>query len=230
MKKIASSRHFRQHGFSCAALLLAASLASCDLSDDNTFKPIIIIEPPTGGFVFDEDSIPRCALDLELGEEEQQCIRQEVIGHGWRWLHSYEINDKGCIVYRDYYATHPQARSCNYYFPSDSELTTYSYLDGITTGGGYYNWDTCLNYSNGDVSIDMPGDKFFLLNIVKVFELDGQWYMATIERLGMNGGGLGMINGDFACSEYVRMTDDELAQYQHEYTLDWQMVNIYTGE
>ena len=217
------------HGMTCTLLLTTVfAIASCELNDDNAFEPIIIIEPPLGGFVFDEDSIPRRSLDLQLGEEEQQNIRQEVVGHGWRWLHTLEIDDHGEIIYRDYYGTHPHARCCNYYFPSDKELTTYSYLDGNTAGGGYYDWAVSFDYTYGDVRMDMPGDKYFLLNILKVFELDGHWYMATIERLGMNGGGLGMLDGGFAYSEYVRMTDDELAQYQHDYQLDWQMINIYT--
>jgi hypothetical protein len=107
-------------------------------------------------------------------------------------------------------------------------MTTYSYLYGAKDPG-YFNWTITIDYNMGDVRLnvpnDVPDDNYFLLNFLSVFKLDGQWYITTIERLGMNGNGIGMTQSGFGVSEYVRMTEDELARFQHDYTTDWRMIN-----
>lgn len=224
MKKIAFLKHStKKMCFACALLLMAPLFASCDLDDKE--EPILIIEPPTGGFIIDKEGIPRRDYATsQLTEEEQRLIKNKVIGHGWKWLHTYEINEHGALVYEDYFKENPTARCCNYYFPSADKMTTFSYLYGAKEPG-YYDWPIAIDYAHGDVRLNAPGVNFFLLNILSVYKVDGQWYIMTIERLGMNGNGLGMYQSGFGLSEYICMTDDELANYQHEYTLDWKMIN-----
>ena len=103
-------------------------------------------------------------------------------------------------------------------------MTTYSYLYGAKDPG-YFDWTIAIDFNIGDVRLNVPNNSYFLLNFLSVFKLDGQWYITTIERLGMNGNGIGMTQSGFGVSEYVRMTDKELAKFQHEYTTDWRMVN-----
>lgn len=223
MEKIAFKNYPMKLCLACALLLTITSVSSCDLDDKE--EPILIIEPPTGGFIIDENGIPRRDEGtIQLTEEEQQLIKNEIIGYGWKWLNTYEINEHGALVYQDYFKENPTARCCNYYFPSANEMTTYSYLYGAKEPG-YFDWTIAIDYTNGDVSLNVPNDNYFLLNFLSVFKLDGQWYITTIERLGMNGNGIGMTHSGFGVSEYVRMTDDELAKIQHDYTTDWRMVN-----
>ena len=196
MKKIAFKNHSTKLSLVGTLLLMAPLFASCDLDDEE--EPILIIEPPTGGFIIDEDGIPRRDDGTtQLSEDEKQLITNEVIGHGWKWLHTYEINEHGAF----YGAKDP----------------------------GYFDWTIAIDYNMGDVRLnvpnDVPNDNYFLLNFLSVFKLDGQWYITAIERLGMNGNGIGMTQSGFGVSEYVRMTDEELAKFQHEYTTDWRMVN-----
>ena len=224
MKKIAFLNHStKKLCFACALLLMAPMYASCDLDDKE--EPILIIEPPTGSFIIDKEGIPRRDYaTTQLSEEEQQLITNEVIGRGWKWLNTYEINEQGALVYQDYFKENPTARCCNYYFPSANEMTTYSYLYGAKEPG-FFDWSIAIDFTNGDVRLNAPDDNDFLLNILSVFELDGQWYIMTIERLGMNGNGIGMFQGGFGLSEYVCMTNEELAKFQHDYSLDWRMIN-----
>lgn len=230
MEKIAFKYYSTKLCLASALFLAIASFASCDLNDKE--EPIIIIEPPTGGFIIDQEGIPRRGDTIGLTEEKQseltdeiqQQINQYVIGYGWKWLHTYEINEYGAVVYQDYFKENTTARCCNYYFPSVDKMTTYSYLYGAKEPG-YYEWTINIDYTNGDVRLNTPDDNYFLLNFLSVFELDGQWYITTIERLGMNGNGIGMSQSGFGVSEYVRMTNEELAKYQHDYSLDWRMVN-----
>lgn len=223
MKKIAFKNHSTKLCLVGTLLLMAPLFASCDLDDKE--EPIIIIEPPMGGFIIDEDGIPRRDDGTtQLSGNEQRLIKNEVIGHGWKWLNTYEINEHGALVYQDYYKENPTARCCNYYFPSANEMTTYSYLYGAKDPG-YFNWTIAIDYTKGDVCLNVPDDNYFLLNFLSVFKLDGQWYITTIERLGMNGNGIGMSQSGFGVSEYVRMTNEELSKYQHDYSLDWRMVN-----
>ena len=224
MKKIAFLNHStKKMCFACALLLMAPMFTSCDLDDKE--EPILIIEPPTGGFIIDKEGIPRRDYATsQLTEEEQRLITNELIGHGWKWLNTYEIDEHGTIVYQDYFKENPTARCCNYFFPSANEMTTFSYLYGAKEPG-YFDWPIAIDFSNGDVRLNAPDNNYFLLNILSVFELDGQWYIMTIERLGMNGNGIGMFRSGFRLSEYVCMTDEELAKFQHDYSLDWRMVN-----
>ena len=223
MKRITFKNHSTKLCLVGTLLLMTSSLVSCDLDDNE--DPILIIEPPTGGFIIDEDGIPRRDHTTELSSDEQKLIDQEVIGHGWKWLHSYEINKEGALVYENYYEENPTARCCNYYFASATEMTTYSYVYGAEHPG-HVNWPITIDHNNGDVRLNVPDNDYFLLNILSVFRLDGRWYICTIERLGMNGNGLGMYYpGGFVYSEYVRMTNDELENYQKTYSFDWSMIN-----
>ena len=227
MKKIAFKNHSTKLCLVGTLLLMTPLFASCDLDDKE--EPIIIIEPPMGGFIIDEDGIPRRDDGTtQLSENEQRLIKNEVIGHGWKWLNTYEINEHGALVYQDYFKENPTARCCNYYFPSANEMTTYSYLYGAKEPG-YFDWTIAIDYNMGDVRLnvpnDVPDDNYFLLNFLSVFKLDGLWYITTIERLGMNGNGIGMTQSGFGVSEYVRMTDEELAKFQHDYKVDWRMIN-----
>ena len=224
MKKIAFKNYPMKLCIVGTLLLMAPLFASCDLNDKE--EPILIIEPPMGGFIIDGDGIPRRDDGTtQLSENEQQLIKNEVIGHGWKWLNTCEINEQGALVYKDYYEENPTARCCNYYFASATQMTTYSYVYGAEHPG-YVNWPITINYTNGDVLLNVPNNNYFLLNILSVFKLDGRWYICTVERLGMNGNGMGMYYpGGFAYSEYVRMTNDELENYKKTYTFDWSMIN-----
>ena len=223
MKKITFKNQCTKLRLAGTLLLTISSLASCDLNSD-TYEPIFIIEPPMDGLMIDDEGIPRRNGVTEISEEMQEQIAHKVVGYGWKWLHTCEIDKHGAVVYQDYYKEHKDARYCNYYFPSATEMTTFSYLDG-TNSPGHYDWNIDLNYTNGDVRLNIPDDKYFLLNIMSVFELDGKWYITTIERLGMNGGGLGISQNNFAYSEYIRMTDEELARFQQDYAFSWIYVN-----
>ena len=137
MKKIAFKNHSTKLCLVGTLLLMAPMFISCDLSDKE--EPIIIIEPPMGGFIIDEDGIPRRDDGTtQLSENEQQLIKNEVIGYGWKWLNTYEINEHGAWVYQDYFKENPTARCCNYYFPSADEMTTPIFMEprnlDISTG------------------------------------------------------------------------------------------------
>ena len=113
MKKIAFKNHSTKLCFASVLLLMATVFASCDLDDKE--EPILIIEPPMGGFIIDGDSIPRRDdRTTQLSENEQQLIKNEVIGYGWKWLNTYEINEHGALVYQDYFKENPTARCCNF--------------------------------------------------------------------------------------------------------------------
>jgi hypothetical protein len=223
MKRITFKNHSTKLCLVGTLLLSISSLVSCDLSDETT-KPILIIEPPTSSFVIGEDGIPRREDATTLSNDMKKAIRDEVIGHGWKWLQTYEIDEHGALINEDYFATHTTARCCNYYFPSATDMTIYSYVYG-SEDPGYFDWPIAIDYTNGDVLHEVLDEKYFLLNILSIFYLDGKWYMVTVERLGMNGNGLGMYHNGFATSEYVRMTDDELANYQRDYSIDWMLIN-----
>ncbi|MBR5715783.1 MAG: hypothetical protein IKX59_04300 [Bacteroidales bacterium] len=223
MKRLAFTNHSTKLCLAGALLLSISSFTSCDLSDETT-KPILIIEPPTASLVIGEDGIPRREDATALSDEMKKAINKEVIGHGWKWLQTYEIDEHGSLINEDYFGTHTTARCCNYYFPSATEMTIYSYTYG-SEEPGYFDWSIAIDYSNGDVLHDVLDEKYFLLNILSIFQLDGVWYMVTVERLGMNGNGLGMYNSGFATSEYVRMTDYELSNFQRDYSFDWRMIN-----
>ena len=223
MKRLAFKKHSTKLCLAGALLLSITSFTSCDLSDETT-NPILIIEPPTASLVIGEDGIPRREDATALSDEMKKAIREEVIGHGWKWLQTYEIDEHGALINEDYFATHTTARCCNYYFPSTTDMTIYSYVYG-SKDPGYFDWSIAIDYTNGDVLQDVQDEKYFLLNILSIFYLDGKWYMVTVERLGMNGNGLGMYHNGFATSEYVRMSDDELANYQRNYSIDWMMIN-----
>ncbi len=81
MKKIAFKNHSTKLSLVGTLLLMATIFTSCDLNDKE--EPILIIEPPMGGFIIDEAGIPRRDdRTTQLSENEQQLIKNEVIGHG----------------------------------------------------------------------------------------------------------------------------------------------------
>ena len=81
MKKIAFKSHSTKLCLVGTLLLMAPLFASCDLNDKE--EPILIIEPPMGGFIIDEDGIPRRDDGTtQLSEEEKQLITKSTsMGH-----------------------------------------------------------------------------------------------------------------------------------------------------
>ncbi len=98
MKKIAFKNQSSKLCIASTLLLMAPLFASCDLNDKE--EPILIIEPPMGGFIIDESGIPRRDDGTtQLSENEQRLIKNEVIGYGIQFSSAKHVCcNKGLIT------------------------------------------------------------------------------------------------------------------------------------
>lgn len=212
-------------------LSLSASMAtSCGDSGSDFEEPILPIEPPCEPmFQFDEHGIPYRFCTPTLSQEMQQNIRHEAIGYGWKWMQTFEILDDGFVDPTDYYQSRDGATPASYYFKSEGEMVRYFYSVPIYKKA-YLEQGFALEPATGTLSEGSHPSGIIpwalYLRIWSVYQLNGKWYMSTIEPLGMRED----IENDeyriiWGASQYYRMSDDELKQMQEEYSYNFSKVN-----
>ncbi len=204
--------------------------ASCGDSGSELEEPILPIEPPCEPmFQFDEQGIPYRFCTPTLSQEMQQNIQHEAFGYGWKWMQTSEILDDGFIDPVDYYQSKDGVIPTSYYFKSEKEMVRFFYSNPINKKA-YLEQGFALDPATGTLSEgESPSGIIpwaLYLRIWSVYQLDGKWFMSTIEPLGMRED----IENDeyriiWGTSQYYRMSDDELKQMQEEYSFDFSQVN-----
>lgn len=205
-------------------------LVSCaDLDNDMDKDEMLIIEPPYEPmFQFDEQGIPYRMDTPTLSQEMQQNVRNEVIGYGWKWMQTFEIQDNGFVKSEDFYKGMFGMSPKSYYIKSEKELVKYFYSDAIPamaslSQGFTIDMETGVLSDGNNPSGIYPWT--FYLGIWSVYQLSGRWYMDTIEPLGRQADGNEKLKTVWGYSHYYRMSESELKQTQKEYTFDYSQVN-----
>lgn len=208
----------------CLTLGLATS---CNESDNDDF--LHPIEPENlPMFQFDEQGIPYRWETPTLSEEMQQNLVKQVVGYGWKWMQTNEIQDDGHVNHEGYYENLYGPSPASYYIKSDKELVKYFWSDAIPAMAFLDHLYT-MDMTKGILAAGNPSPSIYpwsvFIRIWGIWQLDGKWYMTTIEPLGIRGNGNGGYKTIWACSQYIRMSNDELKQMQKDYTFDYSRVN-----
>lgn len=210
--------------------LSSGLVASCnDLYHEAGKDELIPIEPPYKPmFQFDEQGIPYRLNSPTLSQEMQQDVRNEAFGYGWMWMQTFEILDNGFVDPEDMYASSYGPSPVSYYFKSEKELVSYFYSGAINKAcylnkGFTYEPETGV-LSDGDKPMGLQPWTFYL-HIWSIYNLNGRWYMSTIEPHGIRSDGNGGYKNVWGYSHYYRMSDEELRKMQAKYTWDYSQVN-----
>lgn len=212
----------------CVLCLTIGEMTSCNESEIND-KDLLIIEPPYEPmFQFDEQGIPYRLNSPTLSQEMQQDVRREAIGYGWKWMQTFEILDDGFVKPEDYYASTYGKNPTSYYIKSEKELIRYFWSDAIPAKAFLAQGFTM----DAETGVLSDGNKplgilpwTFYLRIWSIYQLNGRWYMSTIEPLGMRTDKNGKLRPVWGNSQYYRMSEAELRQMQKEHTFDYSIVN-----
>ncbi len=62
-------------------------------------------------------------------------FEEDVVGYGWKHVHTYEINPDGTCQTQDYYQDMTGAGPTQYYVESNSSLKKYMYIDAYPASG-----------------------------------------------------------------------------------------------
>lgn len=214
----------------CLSCLTLGMMTGCaDLDNELDKSGILVIEPPYEPmFQFDEQGIPYRLNTPTLSKEMQQDVREEAIGHGWKWMQTFEILDDGYVKPEDYYKDRYGGSPTSYYFKSEKELVRYFWADAVPAMAFLAQGFT-MDAATGVLSdSDNPSGIWpwtFYLHIWSIYELNGRWYMDTIEPLGRRSDKNGELKTVWGNSHYYRMNDNELKQMQKEHSFDYSQVN-----
>lgn len=214
----------------CLLCISSSMLTSCieiDIMTDK--KEILPIEPPYEPmFQFDEQGIPYRGSSPMLSQEMQLDVQNEAIGHGWKWMQTFEIRDDGFVEPEDYYKEMIGPSPVSYYIKSENELVRYFYSDAIPAHA-YLSQGFTMDVATGILSDGnnpsgiLPWTLY--LRIWSIYKLSGRWYMDTIEPLGMRSDENGELKTVWGYAHYYRMSKAELKQMQREYSFDYSQVN-----
>lgn len=166
--------------------------------------------------VFNEDGYPVPEDWKGLTEEEQRILQKEVVGYGWKWLHTEEIDKRGIPMETGFYDEMIGMSPHQYYFSAENELTQYFFSDALP-GLCFSTSDILLDYNTGIVCYP---NKHHVMTIWAIrFGQDGAWHLHVIEYMGLRACPPdGQLRPIYASSEYMRMTDKELEAYKETYT------------
>lgn len=211
----------------CLSLGWATSCSESDNeTDENTLHPI---EPPYEPmFQFDEQGIPYRLNSPTLSLEMQRDVQNEALGHGWKWMQTFEIQDNGFVKSEDFYKEMIGPSPTSYYIKSDKELVRYFLSDANHATAFHtqaFTMDTKAGVLSDGNSSSGITPQSFLFRIWGIYKLNRRWYMDTIEPLGTRLDENGVSKTVWGYSHYFRMSDDELRQMQNEYTFDYSSVN-----
>ena len=204
-------------GAACALLM---SAASCSLSDseENASQPLIIEPENLPMFQFSEEGVPYRWEQPALPVDIRADVQTELIGYGWRWMQTNEIDTTGYVMNQDYYSNLDGAGPSDYYFTSDTTLTRYFVSDAIPADC-YYDVSIQLDAATGVVAYRQL-QQSVILRIWSVYQLGGRWYLDIIEPLYSDA-----TRTHWGTSQYVRMTDDELRKVQEQYSTNFEGIH-----
>lgn len=212
----------------CLVCLVMGMMTSCSDSGSKTDNPFIIEPPYEPMFQFDEQGVPFRFEHPNLSPEMQQDLKKEAIGYGWKWMQTHEILADGHVEPKGYYEDLVGVGPSHYYIKSDTELIEYFFADHIPASAflsrGFTMDAVTGTLSDGDNPLGIRPWTFFL-RVWSIYQLDGRWYMTTIEPLGRRSDGNGGLKMVWGCSQYYRMNDAELKKIQETHTFDYSQVN-----
>lgn len=210
------------------SLLLFGAVSCTDANDKD--DDLAIIDPPDlPMFQFDEQGVPYRWETPTLSQETQHDVQNQAIGYGWKWMQTNEIQSDGYIKPEGYYENlDGRSPTSFFYIESDEKLTRYFFSDAIPAMAFLvqgFTMDLAKGtlYDGNTPSGIFPWSLFF--RIWGIWQLNGRWYMMTIEPLGVRGNEKGEYDTVWGCSQYVRMSQAELKQIQEEYTFNFSQIN-----
>lgn len=214
----------------CLLSLSWGMMTACKDSDNELdMGEMLIIDPENlPMFQFDEQGIPYRLDFPTLPPDMQQDIRNEVFGHGWKWMQTNEIQENGYVKPGTFSNPRYEWEPISYLFKSDNKLVKYiGHQTSATKGFLDQGFETELSrgiLSDGNRPMSVIPWTFFI-RIWGVYELDGRWYMSIVEPLGIEGNTPEEVRPIWGCTQFVRMTPTELKQMQETYTLDYNIIN-----
>lgn len=210
----------------CLVCLVMGMMTSCSDSGSKTDNPFIIEPPYEPMFQFDEQGVPYRFPNLS--PEMQQDLKKEAIGYGWMWMQTNEIQDDGHVNPKGFYEDMVGAGPSSYYIKSDKEIIEYFFADHIPASA-FWSRGFTMDAVTGTLSDgNNPEGAYpwtFFLRVWSIYQLNGRWYMTTIEPLGRRSDGNGELKMVWGCSQYYRMSDAELKKMQETHPYDYSQVN-----
>lgn len=133
-------------------------------------------------------------------------FEEDVVGYGWKHVHTYEINPDGTCQTQDYYKDLDGAGPIQYYVESNYSLKKYMYIDAYPASGFR---TVAYTFSDGNRLLSNQNTVFQILSV------NGDT-MEILDWLGIRAGGTEI----YGYSIYRRMTNQELEEVQKTYHTD----------
>lgn len=171
---------------------LLAVLASCSDDEELLFK-------------FDANGECYYPSASALSKER---FEKEVVGYGWKHVSTYEIAPNGECLKEEYYSEIVGGGPSHYYFESPTSLKTYLYMNSYPASGFLTS-----TYEYTDANRVVTNGEHTALQIISV---DGR-LLKAVEYLGMLSYGTKV----YGYATYQRMTEQELAECQQYYSVDF---------
>lgn len=207
----------------CLSLGLATSCSKSETEPTN--GNLFPIEPENlPMFQFDEQGVPYRWETPTLSQEMQQDVQKQAIGYGWKWMQTHEIKSDGYVDPNGFYDHMVGGGPESYYFESNDKVISYFFSDAIPAMA-FRAYKPTMDLTKGILAdVNNTSSSVYrwslFIRIWSVWQLDGKWYMTTVEPLGVQNDGHGGEKTVWACSQYVRMNQEELKQMQDRYTYD----------
>ncbi|MDD2951561.1 MAG: hypothetical protein PHC95_00105 [Parabacteroides sp.] len=138
-------------------------------------------------------------------------FEQEIVGYGWKWIDTYEIEENGKLAQKPYWEDMIGGSPDQYYFAKDS-VTRFFWADAIPAD---CYWTTAYTYEEkGNQVSTAHGETSLQLLKLEDSKLE------AIEYLGQRGDGIKV----YGYSIYQRMSDEELEKCRKSYPTNFEDV------
>ncbi|WP_300701932.1 hypothetical protein [Bacteroides sp.] len=162
----------------------------------------------------DDDEFPTFKFDGDgtcyypsVSAISKESFGETVVGYGWKHVSTYEIEENGECLKKEYYTDLEGAGPHYYYFESATTLKTYMHMDAYPANGFR---TSAFEYM--DANRVVGNNQHTILQIVSV----DKDLLKVVEYLAVRAGGTKV----YGYVTYKRMTEQELKECQKSYPVD----------
>lgn len=205
---------------------LMALTYSCTTSANDDDGLIVCPEYPA--FSFDNDGIPYRYGYPTVDDKNQEMIKKNVIGYGWKRVQIYEIGEDGYAAKLEDVDSDIMQKS--FYFKTDTELIKFFHAKSANLDEyAYLVQGYTLNALTGTISDGgKPNDLSewsLYMRVYGLYEWQGTWCLSLLEPLYQQRKEDGTLKMVWGCIQYVRMSDAELQEMQKKHVFDYSVIN-----